>query len=237
MSLPGGCAIGNRPIDLHLKALEALGARDRAHGRLCESDRAHRAASSAARSVPDGLGRRDRECADGGCSRQGHDTVIENAAREPEITDLAQCLIAMGADIEGLRTDTLTIQGRTRLHGADLCRSCPTGSRPAAMPARPLITGGSLELAGAREDIDAVILSGLTDAGALVEVTRAASPSKPTARSGRCRFRPRLTPPFRPTCRRSSWQCWPWPRARACSPRPSRWSRSRLVPSPRPALP
>src|SRR5918992_401971 len=71
VSLPGGCAIGNRPIDLHLKALEAL-----AKGT----------------------------------------TVIENAAREPEITDLAKCLIAMGAKIDGLRTDTLTVHGQDKLH-------------------------------------------------------------------------------------------------------------------------
>ena len=72
VSLPGGCAIGNRPIDLHLKALRGARRGDRAGRRLCEGDRARRAAcAGGTHHLPDRLGRRDRECADGGGARQG----------------------------------------------------------------------------------------------------------------------------------------------------------------------
>jgi UDP-N-acetylglucosamine 1-carboxyvinyltransferase len=95
-------------------------------------------------------------------------TVIENAAREPEITDLAKCLIAMGAEIEGLRTDTLTVHGKDRLHGATyavMADRIEAGSYACAAA----ITGGSLELVGARKETMPSILSGLSDAGLIVE--------------------------------------------------------------------
>ena len=167
VSLPGGCAIGMRPVDLHLKALEALGAEiEIAAGYV----KAH---------APDGGLR-------GGTVRfpfvsvgatenalmaavlaEGQ-TVIENAAREPEITDLAKCLIAMGAEIEGLRTDTLTVHGRKRLHGATYS-VMPDRIEAGSYACAAMITGGSLELAGARRETMPSILSGLEDAGAVVE--------------------------------------------------------------------
>ena len=111
VSLPGGCAIGTRPVDLHLKGLEQMGAEHRAstaatstparRGRLHGRD--HR--------VPVRLGRRHREPADGGDAWPTAQTVLANAAREPEIGDLADCLIAMGAQIEGIGSDRLTIEG------------------------------------------------------------------------------------------------------------------------------
>ena len=81
-------------------------------------------------------------------------TVIENAAREPEITDLASCLIAMGAEIEGLKSDTLTIHGKDRLHGATYA-VMPDRIEAGSYACAAMITGGSLELVGAREDSDA----------------------------------------------------------------------------------
>jgi UDP-N-acetylglucosamine 1-carboxyvinyltransferase len=95
-------------------------------------------------------------------------TVIENAAREPEITDLAKCLIAMGAHIEGLRTDTLTIEGRDKLHGATYA-VMPDRIEAGSYACAAAITGGSLELAGARKETMPSILSGLSDAGMTVE--------------------------------------------------------------------
>ena len=104
VSLPGGCAIGARPVDLHLKALEALGAAiELADGYVIAlapqgtQGRAHR--------IPVRLGRRDGECDDGGDAGRGRDVIV-NAAREPEIDDLGHCLIAMGARIAGLGTST-----------------------------------------------------------------------------------------------------------------------------------
>jgi UDP-N-acetylglucosamine 1-carboxyvinyltransferase len=94
--------------------------------------------------------------------------VIENAAREPEITDLAKCLIAMGAKIDGLRTDTLTIEGQKTLHGATYA-VMPDRIEAGSYACAALITGGSLELAGARKETMPSILSGLADAGAIIE--------------------------------------------------------------------
>jgi UDP-N-acetylglucosamine 1-carboxyvinyltransferase len=95
-------------------------------------------------------------------------TVIENAAREPEITDLAKCLIAMGARIEGLRTDTLTVEGVPELHGATYS-VMPDRIEAGSYACAAVITGGSLELVGARKETMPGILSGLEDAGATVE--------------------------------------------------------------------
>src|ERR671921_143903 len=109
VSLPGGCAIGNRPIDLHLRALQCLGAE------------IELAAGYVRATAPDGRlvgGRIDFPVVSVGATENAlmaavlarGTTIIQNAAREPEITDLAECLIAMGAQIDGLRTDTLTVE-------------------------------------------------------------------------------------------------------------------------------
>ena len=96
------------------------------------------------------------------------ESVIENAAREPEITDLASCLNAMGARISGLRTDTLTIEGVDRLHGATYA-VMPDRIEAGSYACAAMITGGSLELVGARRETMPSILSGLEDAGAVIE--------------------------------------------------------------------
>jgi UDP-N-acetylglucosamine 1-carboxyvinyltransferase len=167
VSLPGGCAIGTRPVDLHLRALEALGA---------EIEIA--AGYVKAKAPPGGLrgGTISFPFVSVGATENAlmaavlakGTTVIENAAREPEITDLAKCLIAMGAHIEGLRTDTLTVEGQPRLHGATyavMADRIEAGSYACAA----IITGGSLDLIGARKDTMPSILSGLVDAGGMVE--------------------------------------------------------------------
>ncbi len=167
VSLPGGCAIGTRPVDLHLRALEALGA---------EIEIA--AGYVKAKAPPGGLrgGTISFPFVSVGATENAlmaavlanGTTVIENAAREPEITDLAECLIAMGAQIDGLRTDTLTIEGQPRLHGATyavMADRIEAGSYACAA----IITGGSLDLIGARKDTMPSILSGLADAGGIVE--------------------------------------------------------------------
>jgi UDP-N-acetylglucosamine 1-carboxyvinyltransferase len=167
VSLPGGCAIGNRPVDLHLKALEALGA---------EIEIA--AGYVRAKAPPGGLqgGTISFPIVSVGATENAlmaavlakGTTVIENAAREPEITDLAKCLIAMGAHIEGLRTDTLTIEGQPELHGATYS-VMPDRIEAGSYGCAALITGGSLELMGARKETMPAILSGLQDAGAIIE--------------------------------------------------------------------
>ena len=170
VSLPGGCAIGMRPVDLHLKALEALGAEIEITSGYVKATAPGGRLKGGTINFPFVSVGATENALMAAVLAKGT-TVIENAAREPEITDLAQCLIAMGAEIEGLRTDTLTIHGKDRLHGATyavMADRIEAGSYACAAA----ITGGSLELVGARKETMPGILSGLSDAGMLVEDTR-----------------------------------------------------------------
>jgi UDP-N-acetylglucosamine 1-carboxyvinyltransferase len=170
VSLPGGCAIGMRPIDLHLKALEALGAE-------LEIAAGYVRAKAPKGGLVGGMihfpfvsvGATENALMAAVLARG--ETVIQNAAREPEITDLAQCLIAMGADISGLRTDTLTVRGKERLHGATYS-VMPDRIEAGSYACAAGITGGSLELVGARKETMPAILSALAEAGLIVEDTR-----------------------------------------------------------------
>jgi UDP-N-acetylglucosamine 1-carboxyvinyltransferase len=118
VSLPGGCAIGARPVDLHLKALEQMGAEiGMSHGYV--EARAPRGGR-----LPGGRVFFDKITVTGtenilmAAALAKGETLIENAAREPEITDLAELLIKMGADIEGAGTSTIRVRGKDKLHGA-----------------------------------------------------------------------------------------------------------------------
>jgi UDP-N-acetylglucosamine 1-carboxyvinyltransferase len=169
VSLPGGCAIGMRPVDLHLKALEALGAEIEVAAGYVRARAPKGGLQGGTITFPFVSVGATENALMAAVLAKG-ETVIENAAREPEITDLAKCLIAMGADIEGLRTDTLTIRGKDRLHGATyavMADRIEAGSYACAAG----ITGGSLELVGARKETMPSILSGLGDAGLIVEDT------------------------------------------------------------------
>ncbi len=149
VSLPGGCAIGTRPVDLHLKGLEQMGARfnldsgyidGRVDGRL-------RGASIVFPFVSVGATENLLMAASVADGR----TVLANAAREPEIGDLAACLVAMGARIEGIGSDKLVIDGVERLHGAEhaiIPDRIETGSYACAAA----ISGGSVFLRNARLD-------------------------------------------------------------------------------------
>jgi UDP-N-acetylglucosamine 1-carboxyvinyltransferase len=169
VSLPGGCAIGMRPVDLHLKALEALGAEIEVAAGYVRAKAPKGGLQGGTITFPFVSVGATENALMAAVLAKG-ETVIENAAREPEITDLAKCLIAMGAEIEGLRTDTLTIRGKDRLHGATyavMADRIEAGSYACAAG----ITGGSLELVGARKETMPSILSGLSDAGLIVEDT------------------------------------------------------------------
>jgi UDP-N-acetylglucosamine 1-carboxyvinyltransferase len=115
VSLPGGCAIGARPVDQHIKGLQAMGAEIAVeHGYVHAVSRRLKGARLFTDMVTV-TGTENLMMA--ACLADG-ETVIENAAREPEVTDLANCLIAMGADISGVGTDVIHIRGVERLHGA-----------------------------------------------------------------------------------------------------------------------
>jgi len=170
VSLPGGCAIGNRPIDLHLKALQALGAEIEIAAGYVRAIAPEGGLTGGTISFPMvSVGATENALMAAVLARGT--TVIENAAREPEITDLCTCLIAMGAEIEGLKSDTLTVHGKDRLHGATHA-VMPDRIEAGSYACAAMITGGSLELAGAREDSMHAILSGLADAGAIVEFAK-----------------------------------------------------------------
>jgi UDP-N-acetylglucosamine 1-carboxyvinyltransferase len=167
VSLPGGCAIGNRPVDLHLKALEALGAEIEIAAGYVKAKAPPGGLKGGTSSFPSvSVGATENALMTAVLAKGT--TVIENAAREPEITDLAKCLIAMGARIDGLRTDTLTIQGVRELHGATYA-VMPDRIEAGSYACAAMITGGSLELVGARKETMPSILSGLQDAGGVIE--------------------------------------------------------------------
>jgi len=162
VSLPGGCAIGNRPIDLHLKALQALGAEIEIAAGYVKAVAPPSGLVGGTISFPTVSVGATENALMAAVLAKGT-TVIENAAREPEITDLALCLIAMGAEIEGLKSET--VHGKDRLHGATHA-VMPDRIEAGSYACAAMITGGSVELAGAREDQMHAILSGLADAGA-----------------------------------------------------------------------
>ncbi len=146
VSLPGGCAIGTRPVDLHLQGLQQLGAKiELAEGYIhARASRGLKGARVVFPTVSVGATENLLMAA----SLAKGETVLVNAAREPEVTDLANCLTAMGARIDGIATDTLTVTGVDRLHGAAhevVADRIEAGTY--AMAAA--ITGGELELIGA----------------------------------------------------------------------------------------
>ncbi|MBT4218362.1 MAG: UDP-N-acetylglucosamine 1-carboxyvinyltransferase [Rhodospirillaceae bacterium] len=168
VSLPGGCAIGTRPVDLHIKALQQMGAE-------IELDEGYIEASA-----PDGLkgahivfpmvtvgGTENLLMA---ATLADGETVLANAAREPEVTDLANCLVAMGAEIDGIGTDTLRIQGMKTLHGAEYS-VVPDRIETGTYAVAAAVCGGELTLLDARLELIDSVAEVLRNAGVeIVEV-------------------------------------------------------------------
>src|ERR1035437_5582866 len=166
VSLPGGCAIGSRPVDLHIKGLLAMGAEIHIeHGYIHATAMRLRGAHICfdlisvtgtenlmmAAVLADGI------------------TILENAAREPEVVDLANCLIAMGANIEGAGSDKITIAGIEKLHGASY-RVMPDRIESGTFLVAAAATRGRITLTDARAEILDSVLDKLREAGAKVEV-------------------------------------------------------------------
>ena len=205
VSMPGGCAIGTRPVDLLIMAMERLGAEiDIDSGYVIARARkglkggeivfpkvtvggTHTALMAAA--LADGT------------------TVIENAAREPEIADVAECLNKMGARISGAGTSQIIIEGVPKLAGARhsvLPDRIETGTYAMAVA----MTGGDVLLEGARPDLLQSALDVLAGTGAEPSrhQPRASASPATAAASRRSMCRPRRFPVSRPICRRSSWR-------------------------------
>ena len=162
VSLPGGCAIGARPVDQHIKGLQAMGAEVHVdHGYV------HAKASPAlkgARIFTDMVtvtGTENLMMA--ACLADG-DTVIENAAREPEVVDLANCLISMGAQISGAGTDVIRIRGVKTLHGATH-RIMPDRIETGTYLCAAAVTGGSIRLTQTSSAYLDAVVDKLMDAG------------------------------------------------------------------------
>ena len=167
VSLPGGCAIGARPVDLHIKGLEAMGATI-----TIEAGYIHATAKKlkGVRIFMDTVtvtGTENLMMA--ACLAEGT-TVLENAAREPEVVDLADCLIAMGAHIRGHGTDIITIDGVAKLHGADY-RVMPDRIETGTFLAAVAAAGGEVRLTATRpHSLDAVIEK-LREAGVAIRTS------------------------------------------------------------------
>src|SRR5947208_3024164 len=154
VSLPGGCAIGTRPVDLHLKGLERLGADVELSEGYIEA-RAPKGLRGAEIVFPTVSVGATENLMMAATLAEG-ESVLINAAREPEITDLAQCLVAMGAQIDGIGSDRLSIRGVASLHGAHH-RVIPDRIETGTYMMAAAATGGEVRLHGARLDhVDAV---------------------------------------------------------------------------------
>ncbi len=165
VSLPGGCAIGTRPVDLHLSALEKLGATiNLEEGYIhATADRGLKGAKIVFPMVSVGATENllmAAALADG-------ETVLANAAREPEVGDLAQLLVAMGAEIEGIGTDTLRIRGKAELGGCSYA-IVPDRIETGSYAVAAALTGGDILLRGSRIELIQSVADILTQAGALV---------------------------------------------------------------------
>jgi UDP-N-acetylglucosamine 1-carboxyvinyltransferase len=164
--LPGGCAIGSRPIDLHLRGFEALGAKVSTHGGevLIEADGLHGA--DIVLDYPS-VGATENVLA--AATRADGETRIANAAREPEVVDLARFLVAMGAEVEGAGSDEIRVRGVSRLAGTEFA-VIPDRIEAGTFLAAAAITGGDVTVLHARPEHLRPVLAKLAEAGAEVEV-------------------------------------------------------------------
>jgi UDP-N-acetylglucosamine 1-carboxyvinyltransferase len=165
VSLPGGCAIGVRPVDLHIKGMQAMGAEI-----VIEHGYIHARAKrlKGARIFMDLVSVTGTENLMMAATLAQGSTVIENAAREPEVVDLANCLNAMGASIRGAGSDMITIEGVGKLHGARY-RIMPDRIETGTFLVATAATGGRIRLKDTRADILDAVLEKLREAGADIQ--------------------------------------------------------------------
>ncbi len=170
VSLPGGCAIGARPVDLHLKALEAMGAELELKEGYVHAQAPGGLKGGVVEFPFVSVGATENALMAATLAKGT--TVLKNAAKEPEIVDLAECLQKMGAQIDGAGTDTITIQGVDRLHGAThpvVSDRIELGTYMLA----PAIAGGEVELLGGRRNLLEAFCQKLEETGVHIEETKA----------------------------------------------------------------
>ncbi|MEI6227150.1 MAG: UDP-N-acetylglucosamine 1-carboxyvinyltransferase [Methylophilaceae bacterium] len=169
VSLPGGCAIGSRPVDLHIKGLQAMGAEIHIEHGYIEATTAHlpNQRLQGARYYMDLVTVTGTENLMMAAALAQGTTVLENAAKEPEVVDMAECLIKMGAKISGAGTDVITIIGVERLTGAThnvVCDRIEAGTYMVAVA----MTGGEVKLLNVQPKLLDAVIEKLRDAGASV---------------------------------------------------------------------
>ncbi len=166
VSLPGGCAIGARPVDQHIKGLRAMGASIKIKGGYIQAQAEHLVGASILTDMITVTGTENLLMA--ACLAKGT-TILENAAREPEVSDLAELLVKMGAKISGVGTDRLVIEGVERLHGAQhtiIPDRIEAGTFLCAVAA----TGGAILVKQCRPDNLEALLAKLSEAGLKMEI-------------------------------------------------------------------
>lgn len=161
VSLPGGCAIGARPVDQHIKGLQAMGAEIRVEHGYVHAAAPHLVGARLFTDMVTVTGTENLMMA--ACLAEG-ETVIENAAREPEVVDLAQCLNSMGAQISGAGTDVIRIRGVARLHAASH-RVMPDRIETGTFLCAAAATGGEIRLTGVSTGYLDAVVDKLMDAG------------------------------------------------------------------------
>jgi len=169
VSLPGGCAIGSRPVDLHIKGLQAMGAAIHITHGYIQASTLHlpNRRLQGARYYMDMVTVTGTENLMMAAALAEGTTVLENAAKEPEVVDLAEMLIKMGAKITGAGTDVITIIGVEKLHGTThnvVCDRIEAGTYMVAAA----MTGGEVKLLNARADLLDAVIEKLREAGATV---------------------------------------------------------------------
>lgn len=169
VSLPGGCAIGSRPVDLHIKGLQAMGAAMHITHGYIQASTLHlpNRRLQGAKYYMDLVTVTGTENLMMAAALAQGTTVLENAAKEPEVVDLAECLNKMGARIKGAGTDTITIEGVERLNGAQhhiVCDRIEAGTYMVAAA----MTGGEVTLKNARADLLEAVIEKLREAGASI---------------------------------------------------------------------
>jgi len=165
VSLPGGCAIGSRPVNLHIKGLEAMGADIKVENGYIKAKAKRLKGAHLMMDIVTVTGTENLMMA---ATLADGVTVIENAAREPEVVDLAQCLISMGAKIEGAGTDTITIEGVEKLHGT-VYDVLPDRIETGTYLVAAAISCGKIKVKDTRPDILDAVLAKLREAGADIE--------------------------------------------------------------------
>jgi UDP-N-acetylglucosamine 1-carboxyvinyltransferase len=169
VSLPGGCAIGSRPVDLHIKGLQAMGAAIHITHGYIQASTLHlpNRRLQGARYYMDMVTVTGTENLMMAAALAEGTTILENAAKEPEVVDLAECLNKMGAKITGAGTDVITIEGVEKLSGAShniVCDRIEAGTYMVAAA----MTGGKVKLLNARADLLDAVVEKLRDAGVIV---------------------------------------------------------------------